>query len=310
MNDKKIILSMATMPCRKKRLEENLPAILGQSYHFDMLVLNVNSPELTDDDMEWYYNLAKQDERIIVNKADAKWRSCNKLLPTLQKYPEDVIITIDDDIYYPVDCVKYLVEEYKKNQDCIIAHEIQPLNFLDNGFITYHFTVDCKLLQKEWGKYLSNCTLFPPHVFDGTDLFDYDKMMLCVNGIHDELWFWAMSTINKVQCIGLNYVYSFSSDVLTPWEEDEFKLTDFINTNDKINSYMVKINKLYGEKLHEAFDSKPVTFNVHKDNVLAFIMCCKQIFKLYNYKIVINLNNLTNDWAKFVRNEVSNYYKI
>lgn len=310
MADKKIILSMATMPCRKKRLEENLPAILGQSYYFDLLILNVNSPELTDDDMEWYYNLAKQDERIIINKAESKWKSCNKLIPTLQKYPEDIIITIDDDVFYPKDCIRYLVDEYIKHPDCIITHEIHPLKFLDNGFITYHMTVDCKFLQKEWGKYLSNCTLFPPHVFDGTDIFDYDKMMLCVNGIHDELWFWVMSTINKVQCIGLNYVFSFSSDVLTPWEKDEYRLTNFIDTYDKIDGYMVKINELYGEKLHEAFNSKPVTFDVNKDNVIAFIMCCKQIFNLYHYKIVINISSLTKAWSELVCNEVGKYYKI
>lgn len=136
MIDKKIILSMATMPCRKKRLEENLPAILGQSYHFDMLVLNINSPELTDDDMEWYYNLAKQDERIIVNKADAKWRSCNKLLPTLQKYPEDVIITIDDNID-DIDSFNYVIiddrTDFMKRQKKHFVHVNPKIGFTDKN---------------------------------------------------------------------------------------------------------------------------------------------------------------------------------
>ena len=259
--------------------------------------------------MKWYHNLAKQDERIIINKAESKWKSCNKLLPTLQKYPDDVIITIDDDIFYPVDSIKYLVEEYQKHPDCIIAHEIHPLKIEKNGFITYHLAIDIKLLQKEWGKYLSNCTLFPPHVFDGTDLFDYDKMILCTNGVHDELWFWIMSTINKVQCIGLNYVFSFGSEMLTPWGENEYKLTDFNDTPDKINVYMTKINEMYGEQLYNAFKSKPVVFNLHKDNIYTFILCCDLIFKIYNYGIKINSDNLTKDWKYLLANKIRKYYE-
>ena len=126
MNKKKIIISMTTIPCRKKRLEENLPSILNQSYKFNKLVINIDD-NLTKEDYLFYNSLKKLDKRIKINKADAKWRSCNKLLPTLKLYPEDIIITIDDDIYYPVDSIKYLVEEYKKNPECIIAHEINPI---------------------------------------------------------------------------------------------------------------------------------------------------------------------------------------
>ena len=82
-----------------------------------------------------------------------------------------------------------LVKQYEKTPDCIVVHEINPLDLKD-GLINYHNTYDAKLGQKEWGKYLSNCALFPPKIFDGSDLFDYNKMMYCTNGNHDELWFW------------------------------------------------------------------------------------------------------------------------
>ena len=39
-------------------------------------------------------------------------RSFTKLLPTLKKYPQSIIVTIDDDIIYPIDFLEYLVKAY------------------------------------------------------------------------------------------------------------------------------------------------------------------------------------------------------
>ena len=222
-------------------------------------------------------------------------------------FPDCPIITCDDDIYYPEDCFKHLVEQYKKTPDCIIAHEVNPLVIKD-GFVTYLNNVDFKMQQVEWGKYLSNCALFPPHVFDGTDLYDYDKMFKCTKGTHDELWFWVMSTINKVQCVGLNYIFSFHSEVQTPWESYEYRLTDHNDTDEKINKYMVVINEMYGEKLLEAINSKPTVFTLNKDNVLTFITGLEWIMSLYYYGFAIKDEGLTTDWINFLNRELNKYY--
>jgi hypothetical protein len=130
--DKKVIVSMATMPCRINRLKENLASILNQSYKFDKLVINVDDKNDVSENDLIYYNSIKN-EIIEINICKNKWRSCNKLLPTLEKYPEDIIITIDDDIYYPIDSFKCLIEQYNKTPDCIIAHEVNPL-IIENNY--------------------------------------------------------------------------------------------------------------------------------------------------------------------------------
>ena len=294
--DEKIILSMTTIPKRKDRLTDNLPAILNQSYKFDKLIINIDD-NLSDDDYDFYNALKKIDDRIEINKAEAKWRSCNKLLPTLKKYPDDVIITVDDDIYYPKDTIKKLVEKWKEEPDCIIAHEINPIAISsDNKYVTYLNAFDIMLMQKEFGKYFSNCCLFPPHVFDGTDLYDYDKMMECTNGTHDELWFWVQSTINGVYCIGLDYVRSFAPEMLKQYEEGEYQLTNINNSNEKIKEYMDKINGLYGEKLLETIFTKRTKFFVDNDNVQLFIAKLPSILRLYDYGFSIVVGDITKAW--------------
>lgn len=292
--DKKIILSMTTIPCRQGRLSENIPSILMQTYVFDVLLINVDD-NLTDEEYQWYNDFAKQDERIIINKSEAKWRSCNKLLPALKLYSDDIIITIDDDIYYPKDSIKELVEQYEKTPDCIIAHEVQPILINDNK-ISYLNGLDVKLKQVEWGKYMSNCALYPPHSFDGTDLFNYDKMMYYTNGVHDELWFWLNSTLNKVKVIGLNFIRTFSTDIKTPWQEGEVRLADYNNDNSILESYMVKINESYGKQLLEIILNDKPEFILNKDNIALFCHEYKVINSLYNYGFKINTDDLTSGW--------------
>lgn len=300
------IVSMTTIPKRKERLTDNLPSLLNQSFKYDKLVINIDD-NLSEEDYKWYESLKEKDNRIEINKCESRWRSCNKLLPTIKKYPEDVVITVDDDIYYPVDTIKLLVETYEKNKDCIITHEINPISFnRDMTYVSYENAYDVMLLQREWGKYFSNCCLFPPHVFDGSDLFDFDKMMECTNGTHDELWFWVQSTINGVQCIGLNYVRSFAPEMLKQYEEGEYQLTTFNNTSEKIEGYMKKINDMYGERLIKNITSKNVTFKITKDNIYAFFFLLPYIRQTYWYGFDLEFNTLTTDWRNKLLDVIRN----
>ena len=300
----KVIVSMTTILGRMNRLLQNLPYILNQSYHYDKLIINVDD-NLTKEDYEWYENLKDRDSRIEINKSEAKWRSCNKLIPTLKKYPHDVIITLDDDVAYPIDTISQLMEWHEKHLECIIAHEINPIvlnskyvvsgdNVVSNEYVSYLNNYDVMLMQVEWGKYLSNCALFPPYSFDD-DIYDYDKMIQCTDGTHDELWFWINSTIHGVQCIGLNYVRSFAPEMLAQYGEGEYNLSTVNNSNEKIADYMGRINNMYGDRLLDNIYSKPCVFTINKDNIYSFFFLYNYIKQIYPVA-VYKMEGLTNGW--------------
>lgn len=307
--DKKVIISMTTIPCRQERLKANINSILEQSYIFDKLIINVDD-NLSNEEYEFYNNFSEIDKRIVINKSDAKWRSCNKLLPTLKLYPDEVIITCDDDIYYPIDCFKELIDQYNKTPDCIIAHEVNPI-IINNDFtyVDVFNGYDIKLKQKEYGKYLSNCCLFPPHVFDNTDLFDYEKMMECTNGTHDELWFWVNSMLNSIQCIGLNYVHSFGPEHLKEYTENEYALHHINSQNDVMRAYMDKINHLYGKQILEHIKNKKPVFNIDHNNIYSFFFALPYIKYIYWYGYNINCQTLTKDWLNMLNASIHSEYK-
>ena len=112
------IVSMTTIPSRKGRLKDLINIILKQSRQgFEKFCINIDD-NLSKEDYEFYDILKEMDNRIEINICDHKWRSCNKLLPTLKKYPNDIIITVDDDVAYPKDCIMQLVIEHVKHPDC------------------------------------------------------------------------------------------------------------------------------------------------------------------------------------------------
>ena len=294
------IVSMTTIPSRKGRLKDLINIILKQSWQgFEKFCINIDD-NLSKEDYEFYDMLKEIDNRIEINICDHKWRSCNKLLPTIKKYPDAVVITVDDDIDYPIDSLKTLVEAYEQNPDCIITHETNPIIVINGQFVGYSNNLDLKLDQKYFAKYLSNCCLFPPHVFDNTDLFDYDKMMQCTDGTHDELWFWINSTINGVQCIGLDYIYMFTG--LENVYSDGYKLSNINSDQNIVNWYNAKTIKMYGDKINKVVGNEKVKFHITKNNIFSLIYHWHIFKRYYANNSILNVHDLTPKYKELLKN--------
>lgn len=292
------IVSMTTIPSRQATLYDSLISILNQSLKFDKLCINIDD-YMSFGDYNFYFGLEKFDSRIEVSICDKKWRSCNKLLPTIEKYPNEAIITVDDDILYPKDTFKVLFEEYEKNKDCIITAASNPNEFKDDGsYGGYYFLNDVCLKQKNYSKYMSLCSLFPPHTFDGTDVFDYDKMIQVTNGLHDELWFWLNSTLKGVKVITENnYLRNLDCYIIEDAYSDGYKLWDTNLNIEKFNEYVNRINDFCGEKLDKILSEK-TEFVITSDNMYSLFYEWNWFYMFYNGRYVLNIENLTPGMVK------------
>ena len=125
-------------------------------------------------------------------------KSYKKLIPTLKKYAESIIVTADDDILYKKNWLEQLYKAYCKNPNHIHCHRAH--------FITFH---NKKLLPYEKWKYeISKCkpafnnfftgvggVLYPPSCFYKDILREDLFMQLCPQA--DDIWFWAMCILNN-----------------------------------------------------------------------------------------------------------------
>lgn len=122
-------------------------------------------------------------------------RSYKKLIPALKAFPEDVIITFDDDAIYEFDLLEKFILSYKEDSSCIYCGRMHKMQFDKKG---------CLLPYSQW-KWNQNDSeasmlnfptgvggiLYPPHSLDDEVFNEYVFMNICKYA--DDVWFKAMA---------------------------------------------------------------------------------------------------------------------
>ncbi|MBQ2886365.1 MAG: hypothetical protein IJE43_21805 [Alphaproteobacteria bacterium] len=135
--------------------------------------------------IEWYHDI----------------RSYKKLIPALKKYPEEIIITADDDVIYDENLIKNLIKTYKKYPNCIIANRVHWASIQkDKTLLPY----------KKWAKLIKykspshnlfftgiGGVLYPPHCFYKDILKEDLFVKLCKDT--DDIWFWCMALLKNTK---------------------------------------------------------------------------------------------------------------
>lgn len=122
-------------------------------------------------------------------------RSYKKLIPSLYKFPDDAIITIDDDLIYEFDLLENLVTPYLLNPQYIYAHRCHKiLTKKDGTLMKYNEWLweNIEYTPTLWGFPTGvGGTLYPPHSLD-YEVFNRDVFM-SICPFADDVWFKAMS---------------------------------------------------------------------------------------------------------------------
>lgn len=312
-----IIVSLTTIPEKFDYLKKSITSILNQTAFnvVKRVYINLDDSIASSDFAKYDYfkTLNGLEDKIVIQKADCRWRSANKLMPVYKEHHDDIIITFDDDKDYPPNIIELLLRKWTLFPNCIIATEVNPVFYIESDgtpeskpLIQFTNIIDIKLEQLQWGKYLSNACLFCPNAFGSSDealqaFFDYDNFSYITNAVHDELWFWIMSTLQGVQCIGLAETMSFELDGIT-YEKTKYDLSNINNKKDEIEAYNKRINEVYGEQLCKMIKSKPVVFFLTPFTSQIFVFNARAIHTLYRTMDVVlsHPSTLAASWIKYI----------
>lgn len=191
---KRIIVSLTTFPERIEYVHKTLYSILNQSYHPNMIILwlaKVQFPGGIDSLPKELTELQRYG--LTIEWVEDDWKPYKKIIPALLKYPDDIIVTADDDLYYPKYWLKSLVESYKEFPDQIHGHLSTKVTLIDNEFIfTDRYFQRSPGISSYNNKILGGAgTLFPPNtLFD--DVTDSAKF-IALAPTNDDIWLWAMA---------------------------------------------------------------------------------------------------------------------
>lgn len=200
----KIIISFTSYPARISTIDKVLDSIIKQTVLPDKIILYLSSDEFR------YYkdipDLEKYDKygfEIHWNKENLK--SHKKWFYALQEYPNDVIITIDDDISYKDTMIEELLTCYRRHPKAVIARRVHLITCQKDGSIAAY--------DKWWSgcnKYVGTprmdlvaigCQgiLYPPHIFND-EVFN-KRMFMEKVPYADDLWLKVMELYSGIATV-------------------------------------------------------------------------------------------------------------
>lgn len=186
-----VIISLTSIPSRLQAVALTVRSLLAQDVAARKIILWLNE------------GLRQQIPRALaelegdiftINYVDL---TCphRKLVHTLARYPDDVIVTCDDDLMYSPDWLHRLYQDHLRYPRAIIAHECRTIEFEPCGLPKpYHQwpTVEGADLTHPWLMSVGyGGVLYPPGTLH-SDVLQRD-LFLTLTPRADDLWFKAMS---------------------------------------------------------------------------------------------------------------------
>lgn len=197
-----ILISMTSIKSRLKTLDIVVKGLLSQDVIPEKVVLWLHE-DLKESIPKRLQKLEGNLFEINFSKLDCPHL---KLVESLKKYSEKIIVTCDDDLIYIDNHLRNLYNEHLKNKKTIIGNRTTQIKLDKNNnyepFIKWRFKEKHNLNNVlmplgSWG------VIYPPNVFSDI-VFDSD-LFLKLSPKADDLWFKCMSLINKTNSLEVEY---------------------------------------------------------------------------------------------------------
>lgn len=237
--DYDIIVSLTTYGKRLYEVSTTIESIMQGTLLPNKIVLNISSDYLGQ---ELPFLLKRQVERGLEINYCKDIRSYTKLIPTLRKYPDSAIITIDDDLIYGIDFLENLVNTHKANPNFVCANRIHEIVLGENGIpLPYRKWNWCANPQGPSPlNFLTGVggVLYPPKCFD-REVFNED-VFLDICKFADDIWFFAMLLKNDIYTIKSFTHNKYGEDYIINDVAQEVALGKLNNHGNNLNNIQFK----------------------------------------------------------------------
>lgn len=243
-------------------------------------------------------------------------KSYKKLIPALSQFPDDVLITADDDVLYPSNWLEQLKRAYIKDPSKIHVHRAHQILFDEKDqMMPYKNWIHCnRKIYNEAAIFAtgSGGILYPPNSLHKSCRDKKTFMSVAPTG--DDIWFWAMARLNatKISIVRNGYVNlkSIDSSDKGLWENNigkglnDVQLQSTLQKFPILKTYLEK--QIRGSIKQEIPSDKPLIsviipcYNVEKFVGRSVKSILSQTFKNFEY-IIVN-NGSTDNSDKEIRN--------
>lgn len=201
--EEKVIVSLTSYG---RRVNDVLPfaiySLLSQTYRPDEIVLWLDSDNWSDEKLPKRLVQLKEQGLLTIRYCE-DLRSFKKLVPSLNAYPDDIIITVDDDLYCRWNMVERLIEAHRQHPGCIITHRAHRPHVVGNKFTDYN-TWDDSISDEDCGFVFptggAGCLYKKEYLYEDTCRKD---LFMKLTPLADDVWFYFMGVLNGTKQIVL-----------------------------------------------------------------------------------------------------------
>lgn len=191
-----VIVSLTTFPARIDTVYKTISTLMHQTVKADRIILWLASMQFPDKNLpQTLINL--QQYGLEIKWIDKDIRSFKKLIPALKEFPKDIIITADDDIFYPEKFIENLYNLYLKNPQYIHANRAFIIKKRPNERLylkSRNYEYNNSYLPSYKNELMSGYgTLFPPDSLDKTAI--NNNLFMNIMPTNDDIWSWGMAVL-------------------------------------------------------------------------------------------------------------------
>lgn len=189
--DRPLIVSLTSYPPRYPTLLPTLQCLLTQRLRPDRVVLWIAHADMASLPAEV---LALTSRGLDIRQTD-DLGAYKKLIPALEAFPDAIIVTSDDDTYYPPDWLQRLVAAWDGDSQQIVCHVGHRMRLDAAGaplpYMQWEWYIKGPARGSDMFPVGVGGVLYPPGCLPVPDVFDHDKFMSLAPGA-DDLWFYWM----------------------------------------------------------------------------------------------------------------------
>lgn len=252
MRKERIIVSLTSYPGRFAHIHTALKSIMLQSVKPDRIIVWL------DEDVEREQFTSKMLELekygIEYRKMPGDLKPHKKYIYAMQAFPEDIIITVDDDLIYARDMIETLLKTHKRYPNAVCARRVHKMTKKADGAIASY---------NDWlGEYCGCDTpshalvatgvggvLYPPHCLY-KKAFD-EKLITDLSLKADDIWLKFMELLNGTYVV---------------WTPCKIPMPDLIEkeqkTSLKSENVGQNMNDVYFANMQNYFNVQPDDFHI------------------------------------------------
>ena len=195
LEQKKVIVSLTSFPAAIPYAKEAVKSILAGNTLPDKVVLYLTFSQFKDSKIPLELTaLANNNSLFEIRNYNEDIRSYRKLIPALKDFPNDIIVTVDDDVKYHKNMLKRLLSRHKKYPNSIVGHRVRRIK-LNAKYRKWKCYKRISLLTRSFKPSFRNLqigvggVLYPPHSLS-EEMLKHEVFMQLAPTV-DDIWFWA-----------------------------------------------------------------------------------------------------------------------